>query len=126
MSTSASADILHTLASLSQLHWNKRVLIVNTGSHKTLEILKQHKTPIEERHLIWFVLVGDTITSNYPGPRSTELHTEILDIYRRANTNVILLGKDGDVKLTSSTLDLAQIYATIDEMPMRKREMKAE
>ena len=37
---------------------------------------------------------------------------------------LLLLGKDGGVKLRSSTASLEDIFSLIDTMPMRKREMR--
>ena len=39
-------------------------------------------------------------------------------------TAVVLIGKDGFVKSRSADLDLAETFATIDRMPMRRREMR--
>ena len=37
---------------------------------------------------------------------------------------LLLLGKDGGVKLRSSTASLEDVFSLIDTMPMRRREMR--
>jgi hypothetical protein len=37
----------------------------------------------------------------------------------------IFLGKDGDIKLSTSRVERKEVFSLIDTMPMRKREMQS-
>lgn len=39
---------------------------------------------------------------------------------------LLLLGKDGEIKLSTSRVELKNMFSLIDTMPMRKREMQSE
>ena len=39
---------------------------------------------------------------------------------------LLLLGKDGEIKLSTNRVELKDVFSLIDTMPMRKREMQSE
>ena len=39
---------------------------------------------------------------------------------------LLLLGKDGEIKLSTNRVELNDVFSLIDTMPMRKREMQSE
>ena len=43
---------------------------------------------------------------------------------RQGSFLVILIGKDGEEKMRRQKVNLTEIFAVIDGMPMRQREMK--
>ena len=44
----------------------------------------------------------------------------------RTTFKLLLLGKDGDIKLSTSRVELKNVFSLIDMMPLRKREIQSE
>lgn len=44
----------------------------------------------------------------------------------RTSFKLLLLGKDGEIKLSTNRVELKDVFSLIDTMPMRKREMQSE
>lgn len=117
----------------ADLTWKYRVLLVAGtvggtvtgteagGQHAVLT----HATPaIEERDLLWFVFQGDAMFTNSPRAVAPGLSKVLRSRLGASRSDVVLIGKDGGVKLTSDALDLPSIFARIDAMPMRQREIR--
>jgi hypothetical protein len=113
------------LSDLSSLRWESRVLlVVDSGTSRSdLATLESRKADVLERDLLWFVLKAERVQSNYPGALSPGLSAHLRERAREAGP-VVLLGKDGGVKLRAGQLDLDAVFARIDSMPMRRREMR--
>lgn len=64
--------------------------------------------------------------SNYPDDLGDAL-AQYLDerYFDRFDARAFLIGKDGGLKSCEPDLDLPSIFARIDAMPMRRREMEA-
>ena len=45
--------------------------------------------------------------------------------FSRSDAAVFLIGKDGGLKASARQLDLPALFARVDAMPMRRREMEA-
>ena len=116
--------ILH---SIDQLRWTSRVILVEIENDDadTLIRLENAKEDINERHINWFVFSQDSFYSNYKNRIGKEFRTTVYNDYLN-DTNVVLLGKDGYIKLTSDTLELDKIFELIDTMPMRQMEMTSQ
>ncbi len=107
---------------LDALHWHNRVVIV-FGSEKNKQMLQQqsaqlagHSQGCEERDIKVFTVMIDS-----PGARDLQ---EKLHVSRQAFA-VVLIGKDGSVKLRKTEPVTAdELFQTIDQMPMRRQEMK--
>jgi hypothetical protein len=57
----------------------------------------------------------------------TEMREQITDRYftpEPAGTAVLLIGKDGNLKARSTDLDLEATFDLIDQMPMRREELR--
>lgn len=118
------------LASLESLQWKYRVLVVFANepfATAALENLRVFATETEERDMVWFLLANSKLHTNYPGKLGNRLREHLLNHYftpTPAETMVLLIGKDGGVKSRGSDLDLEATFGLIDQMPMRKAEMR--
>ena len=117
------------LQSLDQLTWSNRLILVfcngnNCDQHQSH--LQQVDVEIEDRHIVWFLVTDEAVRSNYRGHVSPSLHTQLNQQWlstKQSRPQVILIGKDGGSKLRANELDLNEIFAVIDQMPMRRYEM---
>ena len=118
------------LTDLDSLRWKNRVILVFAReplASRAVSNLGDFAAGIEERDIAWFVLDEGTLRSNYEGTLSETLHEQLLNSYftpAPSDTAVLLIGKDGGVKSRSSDLDLEATFGLIDQMPMRRQEMR--
>ena len=118
------------LNDLDALRWSHRVILVfapGPQASRAAANLGDFAAGIEDRDIVWFVLDGDTLRSNYHGTLGDTLPEQLLERYfspRPAGTSVVLIGKDRGVKSRSADLDLEATFGLIDRMPMRRREMQ--
>jgi len=118
------------LTHLDELRWSHRVILVfapGPQASRAAANLADFAAGIEDRDIVWFVLDGDTLRSNYPGTLGDTLPEQLVERYFSplpAGTSVVLIGKDGGVKSRSTDLDLEATFGLIDRMPMRRREMQ--
>ncbi len=118
------------LINLDSFEWSNRLILINSksSSTETMQIKLQENTiEIDDRHIIWFILSGGEVSSNYPGKISDEFYQSIQDewFYRQNSPiEVVLIGKDGGEKSRDQKLNLNSIFGQIDLMPMRQYEMK--
>lgn len=114
------------LDDVQQLQWQSRVILIHSIPQKDspIQALEAAKAEIDERHLHWFVVYGGQLQTNYPGPIHPEFATRTINRYFPEKVkSVLLIGKDGDIKLRSDHLNLQHIFQLIDQMPMRQSEM---
>ena len=118
---------------LSQFQWEKRLLFLfaPNRSHPFFDALQKpladQQAEVIDRDLLIFAILES-------GP--SKMDDKILDIHAatllrnkfkvpRGGFNVILIGKDGGIKLSRrDQIQLEEIFALIDSMPMRQREMR--
>ena len=113
------------VATLSDLTWQHRVLVVRApAGGAAVNTLKQRAAAVGERDLIWFVLHEEQLLSNYSGVLAADFAATLTSRLATAEAAVLLIGKDGGTKLAASVLDLGEIFARIDTMPMRRSEMR--
>ncbi|UCE82998.1 MAG: DUF4174 domain-containing protein [Deltaproteobacteria bacterium] len=118
---------------LSEYQWKNRLLLLFTPSLdeprylKLKEDISSQEEEVKDRDLLVFHILesGETKLENSPLPESSgDYLREKFSITPGAFT-VLLIGKDGGVKLRSEGgVELAEIFALIDTMPMRQREMR--
>ena len=115
-----------TLDELSSLQWKNRLVILNEigDPNQVLQVLETQQKEIEERDILWFVLLGHDALSNYPGKLSSSFVDNIRKKYQLKKNQVILIGKDGGLKSSFDSINLNAIFSDIDAMPMRQREMQ--
>lgn len=119
---SAVAD--GALGDLSELRWKRRVLLAapQPAPNDTIATLRANAPSIDDRDLTWFVWTGASLETNYSGPVSDRIADAVRG--RLQVDPLLLIGKDGGIKLRAAQLDLDAIFTRIDSMPMRQREMK--
>jgi hypothetical protein len=125
--TSAGDSALDDIASL---RWNYRVILVHAReplASRAVVNLHEFAAGIEERDIAWFVLDDTGLRSNYDGTLGETLRERLMTDYFSpvpSEPVVLLIGKDGGVKSRSSDLDLEATFGLIDQMPMRRQEMR--
>jgi hypothetical protein len=104
---------------LDQYLWKNRPVLLFAPSERDeayrlqMDTLAANKSGLAERHIV--------VLSDVSAPGGSQLR-EALQI---DGFEIVLIGKDGGVKLRSKTpLDVEKLYAVIDAMPMRRREMR--
>lgn len=112
--------------------WQNRVLVL--ASLKDGAALKRQLAAIDgqepgllERDLVVIQLSGEAsnvLFGDKYAPTAHDLRST-LAFDEKAHFEIVLVGKDGDVKLRSITpLSIEKIFNTIDAMPMRLHEMQ--
>lgn len=118
-------------AGLQDFRWKYRVILIFAREpHRSnaLQNLDEFRAEIEERDIAWFVLDDNSLHTNYDGKLDDQLREELMDSYFTpipAETVVRLIGKDGTLKSRSIDLDLEATFGLIDQMPMRRAEMRS-
>jgi len=118
---------------LAAYRWENRLLLVfapsdsNAGYVSLNRALDERDVELKDRDLVVF-----RVFESGPSRRGEEpLSSADAEALRRrfevrnGGLTVILIGKDGAVKMTrESGVALQEIFALIDSMPMRRREMR--
>ncbi|WP_200242897.1 DUF4174 domain-containing protein [Thiohalocapsa halophila] len=113
------------LTALAALRWQHRVIVVDGSVPDAVERLRAAEQAIEERHIVWLVAHPERLQSNYSGPLGEALQRELQRrFFSQSDASVFLIGKDGGLKSSDPDLDLQRLFARIDAMPMRQREMQ--
>ncbi|ETX13855.1 hypothetical protein OCH239_06580 [Roseivivax halodurans JCM 10272] len=109
-----------TGANLDAYRWNARPVLVfapapgHADYDRQMDILRNAEGGLAERDI---VVLGDTA-------RAT---TALRKSFAPENFLVVLIGKDGGVKLSrTEPISADMLFDTIDAMPMRRREMREE
>ena len=121
-----------TSAFMDSYRWAKRPLIVLApGSDAALVraqrvALGQDKHELLTRDMVWIEVLGNDVTINgipVAGVRAEDLRRRYA--IAKKDSRVLLVGKDGGVKLRrTGPISADELFATIDAMPMRRREIK--
>ncbi|MGB3724541.1 MAG: DUF4174 domain-containing protein [Glaciecola sp.] len=113
---------------LNDAKWQHRVLVVKTNNEAELNkltgILAKHAAAIHERRLIVFALSNKDVLAftDHSLEVSNIQANELLS--RLRDKKVLLIGLDGGSKTVYDELTLKQVFAQIDGMPMRQRELR--
>jgi len=118
---------------LSQFQWKNRLLFLfaPNRNHPLFDSLHNslsaQKAEVADRDLVIFeILESDpsSMNSKYLASEAAQKLRDKFDV-RRGRFAVILLGKDGGIKLNrQDPTQLADIFTLIDAMPMRREEMQ--
>ncbi|BAP44966.1 DUF4174 domain-containing protein [Pseudomonas sp. 21LCFQ02] len=109
------------------------VIIAPSQSDQTLVSLKKaleepaNRKAFTERNMVLYTVVntlGQRDGKNLDAQTSMALIRE-LKLGAGGKTRVILIGKDGEKKLETESIQVQEIFATIDQMPMREKEASA-
>lgn len=113
-------------APVDAMRWEERVLLVFAPQERDAALSKQRKIVgadgdgFRDRELRVVEVVGESVAG------ARDYAPRLRQRYRIASNEfaAVLVGKDGAVKLrTNRPIDTAQLFTTIDSMPMRQREM---
>ena len=116
---------------LDSLQWKHRVLLlpkVQEGNSGPVDWPSERKALLD-RDLVLFRAEQGDYRQLFPKPSSPTRLELPKKIQKKASGRVTLIGKDGGVKRhwTSEFPELpAEVFALIDSMPMRQREMRRE
>ena len=112
--------------------WTNRPLLVFAPSHEhpffaaQQERLNGHAQALRERDVVVVEIAGDQVRVD--GEPAQDLHANKLRrryVVDRNKAAVLLVGKDGGLKVKKSDVFLAkELFETIDAMPMRLQEMR--
>ncbi len=128
ISTSTSNFDANGIANFASFQWQNRIIVVFTTQDDVSELQAKfaaEQDAIIDRHILWFIVKDDAITTNYAGSMRFGLPDALRAQYSQldADLEVVLIGKDSGVKNRQPFLDSAAIYGQIDTMPMRRAEM---
>ncbi len=118
---------------MKQYLWKARPLLVFSPDESgELAMQRQNldagRTGIVERDMVVVEIIGDRVAT-LTGPACQEIAADLRAFADVSNGDfrVVLVGKDGGIKLTSQTpVAMAPLFALIDSMPMRQQEIDAE
>lgn len=117
---------------LSQYQWKNRVLVVSAASKDDKELKVQRKDvasapgDFADRDMVLVTLLDNALSTAGDRTLTTEEAARARGALgiRPGSFALRLIGKDGSVKLASETATpMTEIYALIDSMPMRQREI---
>lgn len=126
-----SFNLISFSQSLEKHRWKDRILLVisadkNSKEFKNqLEILKKEKTGLLDRKLMTYAVYRKEFHFNF-----TKKETQSSKLFDKFNKEevafkIVLIGLDGGIKLAQDTiLSTEKLFAIIDGMPIRKRELR--
>ena len=106
---------------LTQYLWKRRVVLSFSAAKSTperiflLKQIEQYQCEFDDRQMVHIDLIA--------GSNDHQLLSRQFSVPNK-NFNLVLLGKDGDVKLLTSQPSLENLLTLIDTMPMRQRELR--
>jgi hypothetical protein len=118
------------VVTLNDLQWKHRIIITLSNDPEMSDSLRQQlqdrTSEIDDRDIIFFLISPASVISNSEYLLSLEDQADLIrDYYRNPEQlKVLLIGKDGGVKMEADKFDLDSIFRLIDSMPMRQREMR--
>ncbi|OAN62286.1 DUF4174 domain-containing protein [Sphingomonas sp. TDK1] len=120
---SAMALMLGTTQSIATMQWHKRVVLISASDaedpmlRKQRDILDHWRQGADERDIAIVEVVGDQVLG------ASDAAAQLRARYRLQRTGfmVLLIGKDGGVKLRQKKpLSAETLEQVIDAMPMRR------
>jgi len=106
---------------LTQYLWKRRVVLSFSVAESTperislLKQIKQYQCEFDDRQMVHIDLIA--------GSSDHQLLSRQFSVPNK-NFNLVLLGKDGGVKLLTSQPSVENLLTLIDTMPMRQRELR--
>ncbi|MEX1114349.1 MAG: DUF4174 domain-containing protein [Akkermansiaceae bacterium] len=110
---------------LDDFQGKMRLLVVTESNDALSRKLVAEQAGLADRDIEIFVLKGPAAPGKYPGATLGQALRKRMNV-RDGVAEVLLLGKDGRTTLRWSVGDfsIASLFAKIDAMPMRIREMQ--
>jgi hypothetical protein len=118
---------------LSEYRWQNRILLVFAPSadfpayRRYVQEIEGQRQGIQERDLLILRILEQGQSFRGGALLRPEAAASLVQRFgvRRGETRVVLIGKDGGVKLDRAALvPMAEIFGLIDSMPMRRQELK--
>ena len=117
---------------LGDYRWKHRIVLVFAKSEERAEFRdfmgawSREQEGVKDRDLIIFHAL---IEGKSEGPSGILTPAQADSLRRKYATagemfEIVLIGKDGEIKLRSGSASVAQIFELIDTMPMRRAEMR--
>ena len=109
---------------LKDYKWTNRVIVTfsnvesNPDRLQLIQQIKQFPCQYRKRDLVHIDLTEGTEQYKYL--------SRMFSVSGHADFKLLLIGKDGEVKLTTTSSNLPDLFSLIDTMPMRKREIHTE
>ena len=109
---------------LKDYRWTNRVIITFSNSEENpdrrflIQQIKQYPCEYRKRDLVHI----DLIQGNDDYSRLSQKFS----LPERNSFKLFLIGKDGEIKLSTNRVELKDVFSLIDTMPMRKREIHSE
>lgn len=124
--TSMAQQVGMQLDSPAQLEWQNRIILVyhQGADERLLGQLEQREAEIIDRRIAWFIVNDERVLSNFPGALAADFADQLRARYPAPVPSALLIGLDGEVKASSSTLELDDLFGRIDQMPIRQWEMQ--
>ena len=127
-----STDMVYAAGPLDAHRRQNRLIVIFADQDTEKAMERQHqmllasRRGLRDRHLVIVTVDQDVVT--FDGLISQSVRgRELRDVLNVAATgfSILLIGKDGGVKMRSrEPATLESLFALIDAMPMRQREMK--
>jgi hypothetical protein len=120
-----TSSMLFAQERISDLKWQYRILVVSGADGKTIELLESGEEGLEDRDLKVFILSGKGMREYAAKPPLAKELLQRLDP-PEGKPMAYLIGKDGKTTLswTLGDFTLEKLFASIDAMPMRKKEVR--
>ena len=112
--------------------WKHRIVLVFAESDERAEFREfmgawsREQENVKDRDLVVFEALIKGTSRGPSGPLTPAQADSLRQRFATAGEpfEVVLIGKDGEVKLRSRSASVAQIFGLIDTMPMRRAEMR--
>lgn len=117
---------------LEKYRWEHRLLLVFASDEDSAlyrrqqEMLRIAEHGLTERDMVIVFIIRNAVSTN-EGPAPPASAGDLRDAYGVSpqEFRVVLIGRDGGVKLRQEEpISAADMFALIDSMPMRQREMR--
>lgn len=116
---------------LEKHRWKDRVVLITAASESDAQLQQQlaklikDKSALTDRKLVIYTVTPNTYSLQFPNQHSVSNDQYCANVPANTAFKIILIGLDGQIKLTSSTVvSSATLFDTIDQMPMRRQERK--
>ncbi|RBW46611.1 hypothetical protein DS885_07535 [Psychromonas sp. B3M02] len=125
LTTTSCEAQAENLNNISELMWKNRVILLlsSDDDKRNQQLFAKYKEAVIDRDLVWFIVQDTQVISNYQGGISMQFVERTKDTFPLNKYRVLLIGKDGGIKLRAQQLDITELISTIDSMPMRQQEM---
>jgi|TARA_R110002096_G_scaffold93624_8_gene211176 hypothetical protein len=126
-----SSTFIQSQITLTDLQWKNRVLLVfpsiNEERDMELNLTDSLEIELKDRDLVYFYF-GDSLQSNTNYIFEPAYQKKLKQLYQMGSKqhSYVLIGKDGSskLKIEKDSVDWQVLFATIDSMPMRIKEIK--